>query len=57
LGAGIWSIILTVIGLREVHGISLGKAIAAVVIPLAACCVLICGAFGFIIAAAMSGTH
>jgi hypothetical protein len=40
LVALIWQIVLIVIGLREVHETSTGKAVAAVLLPCVVCCVL-----------------
>lgn len=37
----IWKLYITVVGLREVHGISNGRAIAALLLPLGLCCGLV----------------
>jgi hypothetical protein len=41
---GIWTIVITVIGLSRAHEISTGKALAAVLLPLLACCLLVMAA-------------
>ena len=38
--AAVWAIVACIVGLAETHEIPLGKAAAAVLIPIAACCVL-----------------
>jgi hypothetical protein len=40
LVAGIWAIVVTVIGISRAHEISTGKALAAVLLPMLICCVL-----------------
>jgi len=40
---GVWSLVLTVIGLREVHETTTGRAIAAVVLPVVVCVCLAAG--------------
>lgn len=57
LVGGVWNLVLVVIGLKEMHEISTGKALAAVLLPLIACCA--CGAllmvfFGAALLAALS---
>jgi hypothetical protein len=37
---GVWGIVVTIIGLARAHETSTGKAAAAVLLPIAACCVL-----------------
>jgi hypothetical protein len=44
LVAGIWSIVITVIGISRAHEISTGKALAAVLLPMLVCCVLVASA-------------
>ncbi len=44
---GIWSIVAQIIGLKEMHGIPTGKAVAAVLLPIFLCC---CAAFALIVA-------
>lgn len=51
----VWSVILLVIGLKRMHGTSEGKAIAAVLLPLALCCVCIFAAFMLGVGGAMLG--
>lgn len=41
--AGIWSIVLYVIGLKRMHGVSTGRAIAVIFLPIVLCCVIILG--------------
>lgn len=41
LVAGIWSLVLQIIGLSKAHGITPGRAALAVLFPLALCCVVI----------------
>jgi hypothetical protein len=50
---GIWSLVLYVIGLAEVHQISHGRATAAVLLPVALVCCC-CAAFGFLFAATLA---
>ncbi len=45
--AMVWSIVLLVIGLSDLHNTSQGKALAAVLIPVALCCV--CGVVAMIV--------
>lgn len=54
LVAGIWTLVLYVIGLAEAHGIGYGRAVAAVLLPilLLCCC---CAAVGFFFASAITG--
>lgn len=40
-----WSMVLLVIGLREVHGIQTGKAVAVILIPLLLCVVVVAALF------------
>ena len=54
LAAWIWNIFLMVTGLSEVHGISKGRALAAVLLPTLVCCALMVGA-GLMVAAAAGG--
>lgn len=35
---GIWQIVITIIGLKEAHGISTGKAVVAWILPIIFCC-------------------
>lgn len=35
---GIWQIVITIIGLKETHGISTGKAVVAWILPIIFCC-------------------
>ncbi|MDO8518560.1 MAG: YIP1 family protein [Deltaproteobacteria bacterium] len=48
--AGIWQIVLVIIGLREIHRISTGKAVLTVLLPMIVCCglALFLGAFIFV---------
>lgn len=41
----VWNLVLLVIGFREVNGITTGKAIVAVLLPMAVCCGLMIAAF------------
>lgn len=44
---GIWNLVLLAIGFREVHGLSTGKAVVAVLLPIFLCCgVVFLAAFG-----------
>lgn len=47
---GVWSIILAIIGVQQIHKTTQGKAIAAVLIPVVLCCV--CVAMGLFMAGA-----
>lgn len=46
--AGIWTMVLVVIGLREVHECSTGQAIMAVLLPIIVCCCCIGIAFSMV---------
>lgn len=48
--AGLWALVLYVIGLAIVHKTSQGKAAAAVLVPIVLCCVCIAMFFGTIMA-------
>jgi len=37
----IWQVVLVIVGLAETHRISTGKAAAAVLLPVALCCLLL----------------
>ncbi len=50
--AGIWSMVLVVIGLREVHGCTTGQAILAVLLPMIVCCCCL-GVMAFFFGAAI----
>lgn len=52
LVAWVWNIVAMVIGLSEVHGISKGRALAAVLLPTLVCCALAFGAAMMVAAAA-----
>jgi len=54
LAAWVWNIVVMVLGLSEVHGISKGRALAAVFLPTLVCCALMIGA-AMIVAAAAGG--
>lgn len=54
LAAWVWNIFAMVVGLSEVHGISKGRALAAVVLPTAVCCAFVIGA-AMLVAAAAGG--
>jgi len=43
IAVGIWQIVLLIIGLSKTHEITTGKAVIAVLIPLAFCCVCLIG--------------
>jgi hypothetical protein len=58
LAAMVWGIVLVIFGLMDAHGISGGKASAAVLLPIAIISVVACGVFILFAAsvgAAMSG--
>lgn len=48
--AMVWAIVLETIGLAALHRTSYGKAVAAILLPLAICCVCVVFAFGSIVA-------
>ncbi len=57
--SGIWGLVCTCIGLSKTHEISTGRAVCAVLLPTAVCCVIgmfFIGAF-FAMAAGMRGVH
>ncbi len=39
---GVWYIVAMIIGVREAHGISTGKAVVGVLLPLIVCCSCLC---------------
>lgn len=41
--ASVWQIVLLIIGLKELQGISVGKSIAVVLLPMCICCTAIVG--------------
>lgn len=43
--AGVWNIVAMTIGLSEVHGISRGRALVAVLLPLIFCCAAVAAVF------------
>ena len=57
---GIWTLVIVIIGIARAHEIPTGKAAAAVLIPIAACCVLVLVFYAAIAAlvfgAVMAGT-
>ena len=53
--AAVWSIVVNIIGLAQAHEVSTGKAAAAVLLPVVACCVVIALAWAATIAAIISG--
>jgi hypothetical protein len=59
--AGIYAIVVAIIGLARAHEISTGKAAAAVLLPLVLCCGLILVVYAtfaaLLLGAFMSGTH
>ncbi|MFM8718995.1 MAG: YIP1 family protein [Chthoniobacterales bacterium] len=55
LAAWIWNIVIMVLGLAEVHGISKGRALVAVLLPTLVCCALMIGA-AMMVAAAAAGS-
>jgi len=64
LVAGIWAIVCLIIGLAQTHETSIGKAAAAVLVPIVICCALVAVFFsviaamiGMAAAGAASGLH
>jgi hypothetical protein len=53
--AGVWTIVVSIIGLSRAHEISTGKAAAAVLLPIAICCVLMIFFYAAVIAAILGG--
>jgi len=49
--AGIWKFYITVIGIREVHGLSTGRSVVAVLLPVIVCCGFLTGTFVLILLA------
>lgn len=39
--AWIWALVLNVFGLSRMHGMSIGRAVLAVLLPIAVCCILV----------------
>lgn len=56
VAAAVWSIVANIIGLAQAHEITTDKAAAAVLIPLAVCCVLVILVSALAIAALLGGT-
>jgi hypothetical protein len=54
LVGGVWCLVLYVLGLAQAHQIGHGKAIAAVLLPLAVCCCCV-ALLGFLFAGAVAG--
>jgi hypothetical protein len=54
LGFGIWTLVLSVIGIRESMGFSTGRAVATVLIPLAVI-IVVCCCLAFVFGAAIAG--
>ena len=54
---GIWAIILTIIGLRELHQITTGKALLAYVLALVIIFVILLLIVGWLVIALMSGMN
>jgi hypothetical protein len=52
VASSIWNFVCMIVGLSEVHGISKGRAIVAVLLPSIVCCGLAIAAFAAVIAAA-----
>ena len=52
VASSIWNFVCMIVGLSEVHGISKGRAIIAVLLPSIVCCGLAIAAFAAVIAAA-----
>lgn len=50
--SGVWTLVVFIIGLMAVHGISAGKAVIAVLAPIAFCIVCLCAVYGSVILAA-----
>lgn len=48
---GIWQLYITVVGLREVQGVTTGRAVAAILIPFVFCCALPVMGLVFVLAA------
>lgn len=44
--AGVWQMVLVIIGLREIHGIPTWKALLAVLLPMLVCCLAVVGLVG-----------
>jgi hypothetical protein len=53
--AAVWSIVVNIIGLAQAHDVSTGKAVAAVLVPILACCVLVGLAWAATMAAILGG--
>jgi hypothetical protein len=53
--AAVWSIVVNIIGLAQAHEVSTGKAAAAVLVPIVACCVVIGLVWAATIAAILGG--
>ncbi len=57
--AGVWSLVLSVIGIKEMHGTTYSRAVIAVVLPVITCCgfimLVVAAVFGAALGAWMSG--
>jgi hypothetical protein len=51
----IWKVYITIVGIREVHGISNARAVIAIVLPVLICCAI--GLGGFVWVKVALGLH
>jgi hypothetical protein len=51
----VWGMVVTIIGLREAHGIQTGKAVAVVLVPYLLCAILFVGLIAIVLVAFPGG--
>jgi hypothetical protein len=51
----LWQMVVTIIGLRETHGIETGKAAAVVLVPYLLCAILVVGLLAIVLVALPGG--
>ena len=60
VAAGIWSLVLNIIGMKEIHGTTYSRAIIAVILPVLVCCgfiiLVVAALFGAALGAWMGNT-
>jgi hypothetical protein len=57
LVAGIWALVIEIMGIKQLHDTTTGKAAAAVLLPLLVCCCFIVVGVGVVAGAIASATH
>ena len=47
MAAGVWQMVLVIIGLKEIHGVPYWKSVLAVLLPMFVCCLAVVGLVAF----------